>query len=74
MNAKRIAKLVALKHEGLSAEEILGPLRYPNIVRARWEAWSIAHKQGWTVARIARAFKRDHRSIAYGLRELERRS
>lgn len=45
--------------------------RTPRAARARWYAWHMLRREGWTLTEIGRAFEMDHTTIIHGLRRLE---
>ena len=68
MKTQTIIRQVASKH-GVPEKLITGYNREAHIVAARFEAWRIARKLGWSLPRIGREFKRDHTTIMNGLRK-----
>ena len=55
--------------------DILGRDRRPLIAAARHEAiWRVRRVTGWSLPRLGRFFKRDHTTVLYSVREMEKRS
>lgn len=59
---------------GLTEADLFSPSRAAEHVRARDVIWTVAHREGWTLQQIAKAFSRDHSTVHAGIaREKERR-
>ena len=62
--------------EGVSVADILGRCRRPELVRARWRAWSALRTMPWgagrpSYPRIGAWLGRDHTTILHGVRRYE---
>jgi len=60
---------------GISVAAMKGPSRYRIIVYPRQEAiWRMVQEDRWTWAQIARFFNRDHTTIIFAFRQVEKRN
>ena len=64
-----IAEVSALT--GVHERLIRGRSRERIVVKARWLAWSVAHREGMSFAEIGRRMGFDHTSVLYGVRREE---
>jgi hypothetical protein len=58
---------------GITLDDIMGESRRGPVVRARWEAILVVREEfpGWSLAKIARFFRRDHTTVIHALRKME---
>lgn len=69
---QRMLKGIA-KKGGVTLPQLLGDCRDKKIVAVRHEAMHFLWKQkGWTLAQIGRAFNRDHTTVLFACRKIER--
>jgi hypothetical protein len=66
---KKITNFIC-RRTGYSPEELRGASQEPNLVRARWEAFVVAKKKGYSVCEIGREYNRDHSTVRYGLAKM----
>ena len=53
---------------GVHERLIRGRSRERSVVAARWLAWSVAHREGMSLAEIGRRMGFDHTSVLHGVR------
>jgi chromosomal replication initiation ATPase DnaA len=74
---RTMARILAEVSEetGISVAAMKGPSRYRIIVYPRQEAiWRMVQEDRWTWAQIARFFNRDHTTIIFAFRQVEKRN
>lgn len=65
---KCIIRLVSLR-QGVAVDDILGPLRITNVVRARMLSMELIHRHcGFSMPQIGRCFHRDHTTVLHAIR------
>lgn len=69
-NVSRIRQITRSVSEatGIPMGAILGSSRARPITRARWLVWTIAHREGMSLAAIGRGTGHDHTSVLHGIR------
>lgn len=66
---KKITDFVC-RHTGYTPEELRGNSQESNLVRARWEAFVLATKRGYSLCEIGREYNRDRTTVKYGLHKM----
>lgn len=67
-----VVRAVALEC-GLDVDDLIGPSRAAEIVRARQKAMWLCHRAGKKKTTIGRFFNRDHTTVLHGIRRHEER-
>ncbi len=70
LTVKQIVKAVS-KHTGIAQADILGECRVSAVVAARQYVFTLARREGFTPAHIARAMNRNHATVLYGIKTIE---
>lgn len=65
--------LIALRH-GFTREDILGPRKFKNLIRARQDCIAMFRKRGLSTTEIGRIMGRDHSTIVHALQQVAARS
>ena len=55
------------RRHGLTPEQIMSKERTAHVVACRRDAWRRMHADGWSMAKIARAFGTDHGTVKLGI-------
>ena len=74
--SKIVTQMIAeiTEETGYSLAEIRSPRRQPELVRIRQELyWRIYKHTDWSLPRIGEILNRDHTTILYGIRQVEKR-
>lgn len=62
----------AAREAGCRPDDILGPRGSAHIAAARQRAMADAHAGGWSLTRIAQAFRRHHTTVLHAVRLRQR--
>ena len=66
----RVALRAAAEHYSLPMSRLLGPERYPSLIRPRHIAFFVARRLGASFKQIGRVANRDHSTVLHGYRTI----